>query len=104
MVMIIIVIMIMTLRGGLGGVGPCLFPSAGDALDANESLSGKGFLFHYSLARTASFEDTITASHKQNPRVPSVFIPSIEAHALTDALNETFISTCVFLTDVYLND
>jgi hypothetical protein len=29
MMIIIIVIMIMTMRSGSGGVGPCLFPSAG---------------------------------------------------------------------------
>jgi hypothetical protein len=52
MMMIIVIIMIMTMRGGSGGVGPCLFPSNGDALDANESLSAKGVLFSYSLAET----------------------------------------------------
>jgi hypothetical protein len=56
-------------EGWFRGVGPCLLPSAGDALDANESFSGKGFLFHCPLARTAGFEDTITASYKQNPGV-----------------------------------
>jgi hypothetical protein len=54
-----------TMEGGLGGVGPCLFPSD---WDANEGLSGKGFLFHY-LVKTAGLKERVSASYKQKPRI-----------------------------------
>jgi len=54
-------------------------------------------------SRTAGFEDTITASYKQNSGVPKFLICSFEAHALSDARKRNFVRACVFLTDVYLH-
>jgi hypothetical protein len=61
--MMMMMMMMITMEGGLGGVGPCLFPSD---WDANESLSGKGFLFRC-LAKTGGTEETVDFSHKQKP-------------------------------------
>jgi hypothetical protein len=50
-----------TMKGGLGGVGPCLFPTD---WDANESLSGKGSLLHC-LVTTAGLQETVS---EEKPR------------------------------------
>jgi hypothetical protein len=62
--MMMMMMMMITMEGGLGGVGPCLFPSD---WDANESLSGKGFLFHC-LAKTSGLEEMVSVLYKQKPR------------------------------------
>lgn len=68
MMVVMMIMMMITMEGGLGGVGPCLFPSD---WDANESLSGKGFLFQC-LAKTAGLQDAVPASYKQKPRTQTV--------------------------------
>jgi hypothetical protein len=57
----------MMVTGG-GGLRECLFPSDGDALDANESLSGKVLLFHFYLVKAADTEETISVGYKHTPR------------------------------------
>jgi hypothetical protein len=77
-----------TMEGGLGGVGPCLFPTD---WDANESLSGKGSLLHY-LVTTAGLEE---AASEEKPRKTLALTGCVRTQVLSEAPNEKFIDYLV---------
>jgi len=68
MIIIIIVIMMMTWRGGSGVLSLFVVQCRG-CVGCKWKLQWKRVPIALLLARTAGFEDTITASYKQNSRV-----------------------------------